>query len=187
MDQDRQDRIAAVFGSSRAVPGDGVYEQGVELGRLLAEAGFGVTNGGYAGLMEAVSAGAAGAGGRVVGVTAPPLFPARVGGNRFLTEQITAGSLTERIHIMWEMACAAVVWPGSIGTFTELAVVWNDAVLAVRRGGAARPVIAFRGRWEELVSRLTVDLAADPGLVSMVDTPSEAVEELLRLTDADGS
>lgn len=179
-----QDRFAAVFGSSRAVPGDGLYEQGVELGRLLAEAGFGVVNGGYAGLMEAASAGAAGAGGRAVGVTAPSLFPVRTGGNRFLTEEIAAGSLTERIHIMWEMSCAAVVWAGTIGTFTELAVVWNDAVLAARRGAPPRPVIAFRGRWEELVVRLTGDLGADPGLVSMVDTPSEAVEELARLRNA---
>lgn len=176
-----QGRIVAVFGSSRALPGDGLYEQGVELGRLLAEAGFGVVNGGYAGLMEAVSAGAAGAGGRAVGVTAPPLFPARAEGNRFLTEEIPAGSLTERIHVMWEMSCAAVVCPGSIGTFTELAVVWNDAVLAARRGAPPRPVIAFRGRWAELVIQLTGDLGADPGLVSLVDSPSEAVEELLRL------
>ena len=176
-----QGRIVAVFGSSRALPGDGLYEQGVELGRLLAEAGFGVVNGGYAGLMEAVSAGAAGAGGRAVGVTAPPLFPARAEGNRFLTEEIPAGSLTERIHVMWEMSCAAVVCPGSIGTFTELAVVWNDAVLAARRGAPPRPVIAFRGRWAELVIQLTGDLGADPGLVSLVDSSSEAVEELLRL------
>ena len=176
-----QGRIVAVFGSSRAVPGDGLYEQGVELGRLLTEAGFGVVNGGYAGLMEAASAGAAGAGGRAVGVTAPPLFPARAEGNRFLTEEIPAGSLTERIHVMWEMSCAAVVCPGSIGTFTELAVVWNDAVLAARRGAPPRPVIAFRGRWGELVVQLTSNLGADPGLVSLVDSPSEAVEELLRL------
>lgn len=153
----------------------------MELGRLLAEAGFGVVNGGYAGLMEAVSAGAAGAGSRAVGVTAPPLFPARAEGNRFLTEEIPARSLTERIHVMWEMSCAAVVCPGSIGTFTELAVVWNDAVLAARRGAPPRPVIAFRGRWGELVVQLTSDLGADPGLVSLVDSPSEAVEELLRL------
>ncbi len=176
-----KDRIVAVFGSSRSRPGDGVYEQAVDLGRLLAEAGFGVTNGGYAGVMEAVSAGASGSGGRVVGVTAPPLFPGRTEGNRFLTEEIPAGSLTERIHIMWEMACAAVLWPGSIGTFTELAVVWNDAVLAARRGAPPPPVIAFRDRWEGLVDQLTEDLGADPGLVTMVDTPSQAVQALLRM------
>ena len=47
--------VIAVFGASRAALGDGVYEQGVECGRLLAEAGYSVATGGYGGLMEAVS------------------------------------------------------------------------------------------------------------------------------------
>ena len=41
--------IVAVFGSSQSQPGDGDYELGVEVGRLLAEAGYSVTNGGYGG------------------------------------------------------------------------------------------------------------------------------------------
>ena len=175
----------AVYGSSRAVPGDGVYELGVELGRLLVEAGFGVVNGGYSGLMEAVSAGAVGAGGRAIGVTAPPLFPGRPGGNRFLTEEVPAESLIDRIKVMSEMACASVVMPGSIGTLTELAVAWNDAYLSARRGVPSsgvppNPIIAFRAAWEGIVDRLTEDLRTTPGLISMVNTPSEAVEVLVR-------
>ena len=81
-----------MYGSSSSVPGDGVYEMGVELGRCLAQAGFGVVNGGYSGLMEAVSAGAVGAGGRAIGVTAPSLFPGRPGGNSYLTEEAPAGA-----------------------------------------------------------------------------------------------
>ena len=173
-------RIVAVYGSSQAVPGDGVYELGVELGRLLAEAGFGVTNGGYSGLMEAVSAGAVSAGGRAIGVTAPSLFPARSGGNRFLTEEVPAESLTARIDLMSAMACGSIVMPGSIGTLTELAVAWNDAVLDARRGVVPRPVIAFRASWKRVVARLTETLGVTPGLVSMVDTPSQAVEVLRR-------
>ena len=168
----------AVYGSSQAVPGDGVYELGVELGRLLAEAEFGVVNGGYSGLMEAVSAGAAESGGRVIGVTAPSLFPGRSGGNRFLTEEVPAESLIDRIRVMSEMACAVIVLPGSIGTLTELAVAWNDAFLAARRGVVPIPIIAFRAAWERVVDRLTEDLRTTPGLISMVDTPSQAVEVL---------
>ena len=168
----------AVYGSSRAVPRDGVYELGVELGRLLVEAEFGVVNGGYSGLMEAVSAGAAGAGGRAIGVTAPSLFPGRQGGNRFLTEEIPAESLLDRIKVMSEMACASVVMPGSIGTLTELAVAWNDAYLSARRGAAPHPIIAFRGAWERIVDQLIEDLRTAPGLISMVDTPSQAVDLL---------
>ena len=172
--------MVAVYGSSRALPGDGVYEQGVELGRRLAEAGFGVTNGGYSGLMEATSKGAANAGGRVVGVTAPVLFPHRPGGNDFLTEEIQAAGLLDRISTMSELASAYIVMPGSIGTLTELAIAWNEAYLAAGRGAAPVPILAFRDAWSEIVDRLTGDLRTTPGMITMVDSPAQAVEVLLR-------
>ena len=172
--------MVAVYGSSRAVPGDGVYEQGVELGRRLAEAGFGVTNGGYSGLMEAVSKGAASVGGRVVGVTAPALFPNRPGGNGFLTEEIQATGLLDRINTMSELASAYIVMPGSIGTLTELAIAWNDAYLAAGRGAVPMPIIAFADAWSEIVDRLTMELRTTAGLVAMVDSPAEAVAVLRR-------
>ena len=167
-----------MYGSSRAVPGDGTYEQGVELGRLLGEARYGVVNGGYGGLMEAVSSGAASVGARAIGVTVPSLFPGRRGGNRFLTEEIPAPGLIDRIRIMAEMSIASIVMPGSIGTLTELAVAWNDAYLLHRLGAPKTPVIAFRAAWEGIVTRLVDELRTTPGLISMVDTPSEAVEVL---------
>ncbi len=171
----------AVFGSSRATPGDGVYEQGVEVGRLLAEAGYGVVNGGYSGLMEAVSVGAVAAGGRAIGVTAPSLFPGRPGGNSFLTEEIQAEGLLARIDTMWEMACAAIVMPGSIGTLAELVIVWNDVYLAERREAAPKPIVAFRSAWDGIVDRLTAKLSTTPGLITMVDTPAQAVASLTAL------
>ena len=79
---------------------------------------------------------------------------------------------------MAEMACASIVMPGSIGTLTELAVAWNDAYLLERRGVPANPIVAFRVAWENIVSRLVDELRTAPGLVAMVDTPSEAVEAL---------
>ena len=101
-----QNPIVAVFGSSQSQPGDSDYESAVELGGHLARLGYGVTNGGYGGLMEAVSKGATDEGGRAIGVVAPVLFPGRSSGNRFLTAEIAAKSLTERIHTMSEMSAA---------------------------------------------------------------------------------
>lgn len=163
-----------------------MYETGVELGRLLAEAGLGVTNGGYSGLMEAVSKGASEAGGRAIGVTAPVLFPDRPGGNRFLTEEVEATGLLHRISIMSELASAFVVMPGSIGTLTELAIAWNDAYLAAGRGTAPLPILAFRDAWCEIVDRLTAELRTAPGLVTMVDDPAEVVA-ILRHRLGDGA
>ena len=46
-------KIVTVFGSSLPGEGSTAYVEAQRLGRLLAEAGFAVCNGGYAGLMEA--------------------------------------------------------------------------------------------------------------------------------------
>lgn len=165
----------AVFGSSRTEPGDGDYAMAMESGRLLAEAGFGVVNGGYDGLMAAVSQGASAAGGRVIGVTVPDFFPGRTGANRFLTEEVRTGSLTERLHQMRLRTCAALVLPGSIGTFTELAVYWNDAYLAPLRQAKPPPVVALGGPWRSLVEHLENLLSVPAGLTLFADSPSQAV------------
>ena len=59
----------SVFGSSRVVETDPVYEIGRQVGRLLAEAGFAVITGGGPGAMEAANRGAAEAGGKSVGLS----------------------------------------------------------------------------------------------------------------------
>ena len=61
----------AVFGSSQTEPGSVEWEDARRAGVRLAEEGYPVITGGYGGIMEAVSSGAAGAGGHVIGVTAP--------------------------------------------------------------------------------------------------------------------
>ena len=178
-------QIVAVFGSSQSQPGDAEYELGVDVGRLLAGAGFGVTNGGYGGAMEAVALGATAAGGRVIGVTAPSLFPGRHGQNEHLTEVVETTSLTERIHTMSELSSAAIVLPGSIGTLTELMVVWNDASIAPLRGVSPRPIFAMGGAWEATVKHLEDLLGITAGLITFADSAAHAVTQTQRrLSDA---
>ena len=131
--------------------------------------------------MEAASVGASQAGGDVIGVTAPSLFPGRRGGNDHLTNEIPAASLTERIHIMSESACAAIVLPGSIGTLTELMIVWNDAFISMLRNAPPRPVIAIRSAWQDIIEHLSEALGTRRGLVTLVDTPLEAVTTMQTL------
>lgn len=173
--------VIAVFGASAAVPGDGTYEQGVECGRLLVEAGYGVVTGGYAGLMEAVSRGAKEAGGRVLGVTVPDLFRSRSGANEFVTEEVRAGSLVERIHELTDVSDGAIVLPGSLGTLTELMVAWNLAFVADRFAGSdPKPIVAVGADWKEIVGFLAERVRADGGLVSTVDDVAGAVAEIAR-------
>jgi hypothetical protein len=167
--------VVAVFGASSPVPGDSVYADGVRCGRLLAEAGFAVATGGYAGLMEAVSYGARQAGGHVIGVTVPEVFPGRVGANAHVTEETRTASLLERIHEMVDLSAAAIALPGSLGTATELMVAWNLAYVARFSDAPPKPVIAVGEQWRRLVPLLTDELATDGSLVTVVDTVEEAV------------
>ena len=62
-------KVISIFGTSRAKPGEDVYELAFELGRELVGAGFAIANGGYGGTMEASARGAIRAGGHTIGVT----------------------------------------------------------------------------------------------------------------------
>lgn len=171
-----------VFGASAPRKGDRAYADGVDLGRRLAERGHAVVTGGYGGIMEAVSEGAAGAGGRVIGVTVPAVFPGRDGANSHVTEEVRAGSLMERIHQLTDIADASIAMPGSIGTLTELMAAWNIAFVARFADHAPKPVIAIGEPWRHIVELVTRELATDGTLVRCVPNVDEAVaavDELL--------
>ncbi len=162
--------IVTVFGSSRIGPGEQHWEAAERCGRLLAAAGFAVATGGYSGAMEAVSRGARLAGGRVIGVTAPAVFPNRTGANPHVEEERPAATLTERIHHLIDTAVGCIALPGSIGTLTELMVAWHANYV-----GAGRPLVAVGPAWSELVALLCDRLTIPPGHVSCVATVDEAV------------
>lgn len=139
-------RIIAVFGSSRREPDGPLYRQAYELGALLARAGYAVLNGGYGGSMAAVSRGAAEAGGRVIGVTCAvfdPLPP-----NPWLTEEIKAPTLLDRLSIMLDRADGFVAVRGGIGTLSEVTLTWS---LLQTRSMNGKPLVLLGADWEPLV------------------------------------
>ena len=171
--------VVAVIGASITQPGEPDYEAGIRLGRLLAESGIAVATGGYEGLMEAVSAGAAQVGGEVIGITAPAVFAGRSGANQHVTDERPAATLTERIHDLVSISDAVVALPGSLGTFTELVVAWNVAYVAPLGGGSTRPVIAVGPLWGGLVPLLAEQLGASADLVHCVDTVEQAAAAIV--------
>jgi uncharacterized protein (TIGR00730 family) len=172
--------VVAVFGSSGSVRDSGEYTDAMRCGRLLAEAGFAVATGGYAGTMEAVSRGAVEAGGTAIGVTAPGVFPGRPGANPYVTEEMPADGLPARIDRLLAVSAASIALPGSIGTLAELLLAWNLAFVARFTDGAPKPVVTVGPGWGRLVADLTVELATDGSLVTCVATVDEAVEEVRR-------
>ena len=176
--------LIAVFGSSTTAPGTPEYAAAEACGRMLAEAGYAVATGGYGGTMEAVSRGAAQAGGRVVGVTAPAVFPERVAANDWVAEEWAADTLTARIHDMVVASSAFIALDGSIGTLTELLIAWNVAYVEAHFGASTRPVIAVGPRWERLVPLLTEAVYTDGDLVVCVPDAAAAVAEVRRRVPA---
>jgi uncharacterized protein (TIGR00730 family) len=173
--------VITVFGASQIQPDHPDYRDAVRLGKRLAQAGYTVATGGYGGLMEAVSAGAAEAGGHIVGVTAPSVFPGRSGANPHIVEERPAATITERIHDLLTPADAVVALPGSIGTFTELMVAWNLAIVAELSDRRPPPIFAVGTTWSELVPYLSRELETEADLVECVATVDEAADFLIGL------
>lgn len=123
-------------------------------GRLLAEAGCIVVNGGLGGVMEAASEGAAGAGGTVIGIL-PTAEPGDA--NPHVTIAIATGMGDARNAIIANTAAGFLAIGGAHGTLSEIA-------FALKRG---KPVVSL-GSWD-----------VDPR-VEQVNSPTEAVRSLLR-------
>ena len=115
-----------VFGSSKCRPGDTEYNSAYKIGQLLGEYGFSVATGGYQGTMEAISKGASEYGVEVTGCTTPNLFLGREGGNQYINNEIKSTSLSNRIGDLVGYSNIIIVLPGTIGTLTELLLVWNQ-------------------------------------------------------------
>lgn len=123
---ERRPFTVSVFGGSAPLPGSDAYDQAERLGRLLAKNGYAVATGGYIGTMEAVSKGAADAGGRVIGVTCDQIEQWRdVLPNPWIDHEIRCPTLRTRVVRLIDEAQAIVALPGGIGTLSEIALAWS--------------------------------------------------------------
>lgn len=172
--------VVAIFGSSQTEPGSPEWIDAEKTGARCAGAGLAVITGGYGGTMEAASRGASIAGGTVIGVTAPDLFKVRhAGANEYVTREIHATTLPERIGILTGTASGVIALPGSIGTAAELIVSWNLNHVARRNDGVRTPTVAVGDEWRQLASLLVERTGAFAGDVHVVDTADEAVDWML--------
>ncbi|HSV86727.1 MAG TPA: LOG family protein [Levilinea sp.] len=138
----------AIFGGSQPQPGESSYEDAQLLGRMLAEAGHAVLTGGYTGCMEAVSRGAAEAGGHVIGVTCEEIERWRPGSpNRWVAEERRFPSLHERLLGLMDGCDAAIALPGGPGTLVEISLMWNRMLI---NAIAARPLILAGEGWRRV-------------------------------------
>ena len=140
-----------VFGGSQPSPGDPVYQDALHLGKLLAQAGYTLLNGGYIGTMEALSRGAAEAGGHVIGVTCDQIEAWRpVRANPWVSEEWHYTSLHERLFALIENSAAYLALPGGVGTLAEVTLTWN---LLLTRILPPRPLILIGSGWQATVQK----------------------------------
>lgn len=172
-------KVISVFGSSRPEPGQPDYQMAYELGGRLARAGYAVANGGYVGIMEAVSRGASEAGGEVIGVTCDEIEAWRpVKPNRWISREIRYPTLWERLmHVVTEND-GIIAMPGGVGTLTEVALAWNQLQVCII---PPRPFVLVGELW-----RRTLDAFYTPehlpkshrALIQLAGTVEEAVAAL---------
>jgi uncharacterized protein (TIGR00725 family) len=152
-------RQISVIGSASSKEGSELWALAEEVGRLLAAEGVVVVCGGLGGVMDAVSRGAAGAGGTVIGITPSDSL------------------LQANDH------CTHVVATG-IGHARNLAVVASgEAVIAIGGEWGTLAEIGFARRLDRQVVALRTWRAAGEG--AMEDAPgivtAESAEQAVRL------
>jgi len=166
------EKTITVFGTGRAGQGDSTYQLAYEVGKLLAEAGFTIANGGYGGTMLAAAQGAAQIGGEVIGVTCSAFKNSTA--NKYVTREIVTGSLDERLDTLIKLGQGYVVLPGGTGTLLELAKVWelkNKGFIKVDK-----PIILLGGFWKPLVDLVTSDDSDSSRHIKLVDVPEQVIE-----------
>jgi hypothetical protein len=142
----------SVFGGTKPKAGSTAYAEAQELGRLLAEGGHVVLTGGYMGTMEAVSRGAAEAGGYVIGVTCEDIEQWRpIGANAWVKEEWRKKTLMDRLQALIEGCEAALALPGGPGTLTEIALTWNLMIIGSLH---RRPLILIGSGWQNVLDQV---------------------------------
>jgi uncharacterized protein (TIGR00730 family) len=180
--------IVAVFGSANPKPGDSLYQEAQILGELLAKSGHAVMTGGYCGTMEAISRGAAEAGGQTIGVTCRQIEDFRpMGANPWVKEIRRTDTLDERIQILTTQADAYIGLPGGVGTLVELAMVYNKMIIG---SIPSKKLILIGNGWKDTFEAFFAGQAEnlDEKIVNLphfAHDPDQAIEILNKLNSGD--
>jgi uncharacterized protein (TIGR00730 family) len=166
------ERIVTIFGGSKCRESDLEYTQAVRVGELLADAGFTICTGGYAGVMEAASRGAHERGGHVIGITMNQFTGEP---NRYLTEKFPSADFYERLQRLIVQSVGYIALRGGMGTVTEISLVWNKMQTRVLE---PRPLVLLGDCWPPVVREWQRSLVVnddDVKILQFAATPEEAV------------
>jgi uncharacterized protein (TIGR00730 family) len=168
-------KTVCIFGASWCAPGSALYEESEQLGKQLAQAGYGVVTGGYAGVMEGVVKGAVEGNPELdrIGVVVSNIFPRAP--NSYLTQSIDETSLLDRIKKMIETSSYFVCMPGTLGTLTELCVIWNLAALSTLGGYECPRILCYADPWKNVIESTS----------KILNIPVEHLEKIAYVDNSD--
>jgi uncharacterized protein (TIGR00730 family) len=181
----RTRRKCTVFGSARLPPDDPAYNQAVDFGRRIAQAGFMVITGAASGIMEAGHAGA----GRENSIGVNILLPFEQAANAIIAGDVKLMHLkyffTRKLLFVKE-SDAVALFPGGFGTQDEL-----FEVLTLIQTGKSQlfPIVLVDGpggdywqRWQQFIKDILLKRglisAQDLALYKITDSVDEAVTEV---------
>ena len=175
-------KAVTVFGSARTHAEDPQYEAAVEVGKLLAEAGFATITGSGPGIMEAANKGAKEAGGRSIGCNIE--LPFEQGANPYVDTVVNFRYFFVRKTMFIKYSVAFIIFPGGFGTLDEL----FEAITLIQTGKISQfPVILFGTHyWAGLLRWIQARVlsegkvsAEDLDLMFMTDDPKEVVRKVV--------
>jgi len=171
-------RTISCLGYADALPKDQVYKDAFAVGKILAEHGYTVADGGGPGAMRAATAGAESVNGKTIGVTFYPKdttnFEGRDLNNRF-DKEIKTKNYLERTLKLLEVGQAYVIFKGGVGTISEFGMAWE---LASLYSGHSKPLILYGKFWEKIMLAMISQMIMRPEnlqVYRVVESPEEAI------------
>lgn len=177
----RKIKTVSCLGFADALPHDQVYTDAFEVGKILAENGYAVADGGGPGVMRAATQGAESVGGHTIGVTFYPKditnFEGRDANNKF-DKEIKTNNYLERTLKLLEVGQAYVIFKGGVGTISEFGMAWE---LASLYAGHSKSLILYGKFWEKIMVAMVSQMIMRPDnlqVYRVVESPGEVVAAL---------
>ncbi|MBM4276763.1 MAG: TIGR00730 family Rossman fold protein [Deltaproteobacteria bacterium] len=167
-----------IFDSTRAKPGDEVYQKAERIGQLLAKNGFSVITGGGPGAMEAANKGASLAGGKSIGLNIE--LPLEQKPNPYANITLKYRYFFVRKVMFVKYAVAYIILPGGFGTMDEL---FESVTLIQTHKIKPFPVILVGSNyWKGLLDWIKEVVLKEGGIsptdldiLQLIDDPEEIV------------
>lgn len=170
-----QHKYATLFGGALDITDTPEYLDTICIGHILAEKGYVVKNGGYGGMMEAVSKGASEGGTKVIGYTCAT-FPSTQG-NKYLSVNLIRDDIYERLSSLITGSELFIVQRGGLGTLAELFLTLD----IIRKNRHTQPKVVLIGDfWLDIMKSIEPIIHKNERKLYTIVSNSEGLKALLK-------